>query len=711
MRRLARPATLADRVEAARAHHFVGRKEELALFRAALEDRQPCFAVLHLHGPGGMGKTTLLGEYARMARQARRCVVRVQGRDIDPSPAAFLSALSEGLRAAGHSPAGASALETLATLPPAVLMVDTYEALAPLDAWLRERLLPDLPDRTLLVLAGRDAPTDPWRADPGWHDLFHALPLRNLPPEDTRAYLTARRIPRQMHAAALASTHGHPLALSLTADLLADGRAAVDATLEQAPDLVHALVERFVQSVPQPSERRAIEACAHARFTTEALLRDALPESDDDVHALFEWLRRLSFIEQAPEGLFPHDLAREALDVDLAWRDPATYGELHRRVRAHYVRRLEAAQGLDRQKAALDILYMHRRNPLMRGYYAFRELGSATIEPACPADHRSILAMVDRHEGAAAAHLVEWWLHRQPQAFLAFRARTGGDLIGFVTHLRFDEIPDEARAIDPACRAASEHVAARGPTRAGEQIVIHRFWMDRAGHQSTGPAFSLVSASCATEWLGNPRLGWNFIVAAQPDTKAPLMAHLEQHPVPEGDFEVGHRRFSMFAHDWRAMPASAFSAIMTDRELATTTSSNAPAPPSPATTLAPVVVLSRPEFDQAVRALLRSYHRPDLLRANPLMRSRVAVTRAQGGAVCAATLQSLATEAIERLRASPHDERLYMALAATYVRPAATQELAAERLGLPFGTYRHHLAQGTARAADWLWDRELGLDD
>ena len=32
---------------------------------------------------------------------------------------------------------------------------------------------------------------------------------------------------------------------------------------------------------------------------------------------LFEWLRNLSFIESGPLGLFPHDLAREALVADL----------------------------------------------------------------------------------------------------------------------------------------------------------------------------------------------------------------------------------------------------------------------------------------------------------------------------------------------------------------------------------------------------------
>ena len=46
-------------------------------------------------------------------------------------------------------------------------------------------------------------------------------------------------------------------------------------------------------------------------MTTEALLRDALER--EDAHELFSWLRELSFMESGPDGVLPHDLARDAL--------------------------------------------------------------------------------------------------------------------------------------------------------------------------------------------------------------------------------------------------------------------------------------------------------------------------------------------------------------------------------------------------------------
>ena len=46
-------------------------------------------------------------------------------------------------------------------------------------------------------------------------------------------------------------------------------------------------------------------------------------------------------------------------------------------------------------------------------------------------------------------------------------------------------------------------------------------------------------------------------------------------------------------------------------------------------------------------------------------------------------------------------------LACTFFEPAATQELAAERLGLPFSTYRYQLAGAIGRVTGLLWQREL----
>ncbi|GIX49302.1 MAG: hypothetical protein KatS3mg131_3513 [Candidatus Tectimicrobiota bacterium] len=120
----------------------------------------------------------------------------------------------------------------------------------------------------------------------------------------------------------------------------------------------------------------------------------------------------------------------------------------------------------------------------------------------------------------------------------------------------------------------------------------------------------------------------------------------------------------------------------------------------------PLMVLSQPEFADAVRQALRDYSRPDALAHNPLLRSRVLRDMA-GPTPTPGDLQSLLRTAAESLTTTPKDEKLHRALYHTYFQPAPTQEAAAELLDLPFSTYRYHLSKGIQRVTDWLWQREL----
>ena len=74
-----------------------------------------------------------------------------------------------------------------------------------------------------MVIAGRNPPAPAWRTDVDWADLTRIVELRNLRPEESQTYLATRGIPDEQHAAALAFTHGHPLALALVAEVLAQG--------------------------------------------------------------------------------------------------------------------------------------------------------------------------------------------------------------------------------------------------------------------------------------------------------------------------------------------------------------------------------------------------------------------------------------------------------------------------------------------------------
>lgn len=107
--------------------------------------------------------------------------------------------------------------------------------------------------------------------------------LRNLTPDDSRALLDRAGIDPHLHERMVRLTYGHPLGLALLTDLVARGGQVESDVLPL--DLVEVLLQRFVETVPDSRHRRVLGACAVARCTTEALLRDVLQEGD--VHDVF----------------------------------------------------------------------------------------------------------------------------------------------------------------------------------------------------------------------------------------------------------------------------------------------------------------------------------------------------------------------------------------------------------------------------------------
>lgn len=236
--------SLSDRLTAARHRQFVGRAHELELFQAALSTPEMPFHVLFIHGPGGVGKTTLLTEFARVCAENEAHAHYLDARNFEPTPEAFMSALRAALNLADDQ----SLLHTLAEQGQLqIFLIDTSEILVPLDNWLREVCLPQLPENTLVVMAGREPPSAAWHSDAGWQTLIRVLPLRNLTPDESRAYLGKRDVPADQHQAVLNFTHGFPLALSLVAEVFAQRRETLhEFQPETQPDIVKMLLERFV---------------------------------------------------------------------------------------------------------------------------------------------------------------------------------------------------------------------------------------------------------------------------------------------------------------------------------------------------------------------------------------------------------------------------------------------------------------------------------
>src|SRR5260221_139119 len=77
-----------------------GSEAELDLLERCLTDDQPA-AVVFVHGPGGIGKSTLLRELERRASGSGWDTFLVEGRELSPAPDA-LEATLEGARASSR---------------------------------------------------------------------------------------------------------------------------------------------------------------------------------------------------------------------------------------------------------------------------------------------------------------------------------------------------------------------------------------------------------------------------------------------------------------------------------------------------------------------------------------------------------------------------------------------------------------------------------
>ena len=689
--------SLVERLNAVRRHRFVGRKLECDLFKSVLDVTQPSFSVLYLYGPSGIGKTSLLGEFAQIGKSTQTPVIYLDAHTIDASPESFLTRLQLALNL---TPTAVSVQAVATALSRHILLIDSYDRLASLDAWLRDLFLPRLSEQTLIVLAGRCPPSFAWRADPGWQALLHPLPLGNLSSEESQLYLAQRQVPDAQRLAILNFCHGHPLALSLMADYWVQ-RKDRQGPLAAPPNMVKTLLANFLQEVPSPIHRLTLEACALVRLTTEALLSELL--DIPDVHELFEWLRQLSFIESGQLGLFPHDLAREVLTTDLRWRNPDRYAHLHQRAHAYYSARLEQTQAYEQHQILLDHVFLHRHHLAVRSGFAWPTQSNLLPDKLQESDHPALIKLVTAYEGEASARLAAYWLGRQPHNVWVFRD-SEQRLAGFFMMVALDQATSADLNTDPAAYAAWSYLQNHAPLRSGETAILVRFWMAQDTYQGVSPTQSLIFMAALQQHRNTPGIAFTFVPCADPDSYFASFAYADFERIPQVDFVVGEQRYGVYGHDWRVVSPMAWQERLAKRAIASSTQMITPSQPA-----APALVLSQPEFIQAVRDVFRHYARPDTLHKNPLLRSRlVADEVATSDSVKrVAALQDWVREATESLQSSPRDEKLYRALYRTYLNPAPTQERAAESLNLPFSTYRRHLKAGVTRVANILWQREI----
>jgi hypothetical protein len=268
-------------------------------------------------------------------------------------------------------------------------------------------------------------------------------------------------------------------------------------------------------------------------------------------------------------------------------------------------------------------------------------------------------------------------------------------LESFAVLLWFDRISPEDARHDPGVFVV--HRWLQSIDAADQHCWYTRFWMDEGTYQGPSPANTTSFSLSVPEMLAQkPRV--MAMCCRDPQQMLAGVPVGFYKRVPDGEFEVDGRRYGIIYMDFREIsPVAWYRQLI--RALAG-------APPPGAGGPAP---LDRQAFYVAVRRALRVLYQDDLLAKNPLVSCRLvqALGPHATSLHAAQALQRILRDQSQMLGASPKDADAAQVLAATYLQPGVKQLAVADRLGMPYGTYRHILERAIRRLTDVLWQREL----
>jgi hypothetical protein len=133
--------------------------------------------------------------------------------------------------------------------------------------------------------------------------------------------------------------------------------------------------------------------------------------------------------------------------------------------------------------------------------------------------------------------------------------------------------------------------------------------------------------------------------------------------------------------------------------------------PPPVEDSAEIPSQPEPDFVQQVRRALKCNLSVAGLQRNGLLHARMVLERTRGSTAVTDTvpaLREVVLSAIDALRtSSPRGDRQARVLDATFVKPAPTQQEAADQLAMAFGTFRRYVTTALAELTSVLWFNEL----
>lgn len=680
---MATPLTARGRMQAAiddaQAAYFVGRRRELETLEQLLDaGRYPRLVLMH--GPGGIGKSCLLGQFGRLAAARDLPFKPLDARLLPQTPQTVRQAVEAALSDTDGTPEA-----------PAILAIDHVEHLSALCNWLRVELLPDLPLNTVLLLVGRNRPEPQWYADPGLQPYVVDLELKPLADRDADEYLRRKGLANELRDRVRAFSRGHPLTLALTADHLVRQHAR-DFDAASCPDLVHTLVDWLLSDIDDPQKLTALQACATVR-RIDARLLEAMLAHGDDADAIYAWLADQHVVERQSGGLVIHDLVRELIIRDLRARDIGRHHQLIRRATGCLLAGLEREPESVVHARIADATYALRHEPHIRRHFPFDD-NNYYPDRAHPDEWPMLAEEVERLEGGESRAWFEHWLQTNPDGLTIFRdkSRVAVAVALIVT------FPAEALSSghdDPAVDRLFGYLRDHAPLRPGENALLLRHWLAHGTHQARTPVWAHLAV------IGNSLVltPGATVVALVCDTAydwSGIAENADTPFLPGTGFTSGGREFMLIGHDARRESPLEWARNTVERVLHD----------GAGRALAPedTVILGKPDFEQAVRQALRRFHDNKALNENPLLSTPLLRRNVQQRS--AQALRHFLERASEQFLGGADTRSPHAILSRAYFQAGTKLAAAAVDLHVSERTFRRRLREAEAQLVEALWEME-----
>jgi hypothetical protein len=631
------------------ADRFAGRERELEALERLLDADSPA-TIAFIHGPGGIGKSTLLRELERRARERGLAPLLIDARSLGADPGELERSLAEVEGA--ERP---------------LLILDTYERAGALGSHLRTHVLPGLPSGARVVIAGRVPPEPDWRRG-SWDAITTTIPLGPLDEVEAKALLSLRGLEEPEAADALLRwASGEPLALALGADAVTAPAGLDPARLGESPELAATLVRWIADDELSEANLDVLLVAAIARAVDAPLLADVLPGVGGDEAE--QWLRELSFAETIAGRVTVHDRVRRGLRTEARKEDPEHERELRRKVADHLYSRAIGGEPrlVDEITALID-------DPVVR--WGFDGGDTHRVDRPRPGDEEAAAA-------ALGASGTQWWASvkrffvEAPDRIAVVRD-DAGRLVGFCIAVTPESVPEWADE-DPVLGGWLEHARAHVPDG---NAVIWRGSFDLTAGRKGDPASPIVAllntAANALSGLPNPR--W-FYAAVDPENEVALALSeaIGSRHLPELDVSDGKRTLQCHVLDHG--PGGVISTVrgFVYRDLGL-----------------PVPRSSHPAIDSgAVREAMRSFHDVTTLADSSLAKGETRSQRAEH-------VRALLRDGLDSFGSSPHERLLRATLERGYLDPEASHERATQELHMSRSTYFRRLREATERLAAQL---------